>query len=223
MKTDEYFINSGVETSKIIRFRDVSDVDKVEAEDFRKKFNIERKKVFLYYGRIVKRKGLDLLIKGISKSKYKDSIFLLIAGDGDFKPDCERLAKSLLKGNYYFAGYVKPDEKYIYFSQSDVFVLPSIMENGTIEAWGLTVNEALLSNNFVICSNIVGSSYEIVTEKNGLIFEQNNLDELVSCIDKAYEYKKDEEFRKSVKVFSESYTYENMCADFLKAFNIIYK
>lgn len=218
-KTKQYFIKHNVKDKKIFLFHDVSVVEKCNVYDLRKKYFIDNdKKIFLYYGRIIKRKGLDLLINAVNKSSIKEKMHLIVAGEGEYKSECEKLVKKLGLSNITFTGFVTPENKYQYFSQSDVFILPSVAYNGVIEAWGLTVNEAVLSNNVVICSDIVGSAFELLNENNGIIFEQGNINELVYAIEKAYFFEKTDDFYKHNKRISEEYTYENMCMDFEAAF-----
>lgn len=57
-------------------------------------------------------------------------------------------------------------------------MLPSIINNGTIEAWGLTVNEALECGTPVITTNAVGSAYDLIDESNGLIVKNNDVEDL---------------------------------------------
>ncbi len=219
IKTKEYFLKHQVAEKKIHLFHDVSTVEKCSVIDLKEKYKIDtNKKIYLYYGRIIKRKGLDILIKAISKFKYRENIHLIVAGEGEYKHECERLAKELGLTNITFVGFVPPENKYQYFSQSDVFVLPSVAYEGIIEAWGLTVNEAILSNNLVICSDIVGAAYELLNENNGIIFKQGNIDKLVSAIEKAYFFEKTDLFYENNKKIIEEYTYTQMCKDFESAF-----
>jgi glycosyltransferase involved in cell wall biosynthesis len=145
------------------------------------KLNIRKKhlipsdwKIVLYYGRIIPRKGLDVLIRacgGILKSRKST---LLVCGDGDFRPFCERLAKKMQIDNIQFAGWISPKDKYAYFSQSDIFVLPSLFRGGVPEAWGLTVNESLQCGTPVVATTAVGSAYDLLNGRDGCMVEEND-------------------------------------------------
>ena len=64
------------------------------------------------------------------------------------------------------------------YKKTDIFIMPSYYE-----PWGLTVNEALASQNAVICSNKVGSSFDLVkNEFNGYKFKEKNYKDLASKI-----------------------------------------
>ena len=63
----------------------------------------------------------------------------------------------------------------IIYRLASVFVLPSISET-----WGLSVNESMVSGTPVIVSSKCGCAYDLVKHNtNGLIFESNNLEDLV--------------------------------------------
>ncbi|MGL4731221.1 MAG: glycosyltransferase family 4 protein [Clostridium sp.] len=176
-------------------------------KNIRKDFNIETKYVILYYGRIIKRKGLDILIRAFKDIEEENcDCTLIVAGDGDYKNECEELASSLNINKIKFVGYVHPNYRRDYFSQSDIFVLPSINHEGTIEAWGLTVNEAMSEETVVISTNAVGASFDmIVDDENGFIVEENNVSELSlamkSCLN--------DDFKLSTMKMNAKQTFEN--------------
>jgi glycosyltransferase involved in cell wall biosynthesis len=60
------------------------------------------------------------------------------------------------------------------YASADVFVLPSL-----VESFGITILEAWASKVPVIASKVGGVPYFVEHEKNGLLFENNNLDQLV--------------------------------------------
>lgn len=181
-KTLEYFLKLGIKREKIFLVSDASEVQRSKKNfELKKQYNIsENKKVILYYGRIVKIKGLDYLIKAFYnlKKEYSD-VYLLICGDGEFKSECIELAKSLNITDISFIGKVSPEDREIYFSQCDIFVLPSRFYNGHVDAWGLTVNEAMQFGKPVISTNAVGAAFDMIIDGvNGFTVEQANECEL---------------------------------------------
>lgn len=226
-KTYDYFIKCGVKKEKIFIAPDASIVKNDSVyEDIRKKHNISQdKKIILYYGRIIKRKGLDILIRAC-KEIDNDNLYLLVCGDGEFKNYCESLAGKLNLSNICFAGFVKPEKRYIYFSQCDVFVLPSYFYDGEGEAWGLTLNEAMQFGKPVISTSAVGSAYDLIQSgENGYFIEQNSVDELqkaivkIICNEKKMKYMGDA----SKNIINKSYSYTNMVNGFLNAVKFVLK
>ena len=134
-------------------------------------------KIFLYVGGMLKEKKVDLLIKAFEKlnSKYNDVILWLV-GDG---PDYDYF-KSLSKQNkkIIFWGR-KVNDVDIYFAACDFFVLPGI--------GGLALNQAMFWGKPCIVSEADGTEDDLIIEDiTGCRFEKNNVDSLVSAMEKLY-------------------------------------
>lgn len=184
-KSREYYLNMGIESTKIYVAVDSSTSPKGKKyEDIKQKFNMETEsKVILYLGRIVERKGCHILIQALDRILKENKAYLLIAGDGDQKQQCIDLTKRMSEEDrIIFCGKIQPDERKNYYLQSDLFVLPSFSLGGVCEAWGLTVNEALECGTPVIATTAVGSAYDLIDDKNGFLVQENNIDELKKAI-----------------------------------------
>lgn len=219
-KSQEYFINLGLNKENIRIAVDASEVEKNDNYlDIRlnKSLNNDTK-IILYYGRIIERKGLDKLIKAYKNICYKyKNIALIICGDGkEFKEKCINLAKDLNVKNIFFEGYVDPKNRYDYFYQSDIFVLPSYFYNGISEAWGLTVNESIQCMTPVIATEAVGAAYDLLDGNNGIMISENNIRELEEVLEE-FLYKKDvDEIKRACIKTYEKYNYKNMINSFIQ-------
>lgn len=150
--------------------------------DFEIKYQIpSHAKVILYFGRLVERKGIMVLLKAFQRMQ-SDNTYLLICGEGEFKKACENYAKIHNMHRVVFAGKIQPEERLNYYRRASVFVLPSFPQEGVIEAWGLTVNEALEAGCPVIATDAVGSSYDLLDGKSGMQIESNNVEVLFQAI-----------------------------------------
>lgn len=223
-KAHQYFEGLGIKNEKISVAIDASGVkEKLIAYKIKEKYKLsDDTKIILYYGRIVERKGLDLLIRAYSELKYKGiNSCLLICGDGPFKRDCERLVKELQLDKVIFEGFVDPSYKYTFFSQCDIFVLPSYFYNGIPEAWGLTVNEAMQCGKPVIATTAVGAAYDLINGKNGKMIQENNINELVNSLNELLTSENKEKIKEECKNVYEKFNYDNMINSFIKAINKI--
>ena len=142
--------------------------------------------IFLYLGRIVYYKGLDILIKAVSM--LEENVIVLVVGDGPYRSYCESLAKELgVFESFVFLGECESEESSFFYQISDCFVLPSRFVDGVSvghESWGFTVNEAMMAGLPVISSTAVGAAHDlIVNNKTGYVFEQNSHIELSEAID----------------------------------------
>ncbi|MCD6171969.1 MAG: glycosyltransferase family 4 protein [Thermoplasmata archaeon] len=159
----------------------------------RRKIGIEHDfPMILYIGRLVPRKGIDVLIFSMKKvvKKYPNAI-LFIAGKGKILPILKAMANLAgVEKNIKFLGYV--DDKilpYLY-SAADVFVLPSI----TGESFGIVLLEAMASGTPIVATKVGGIVEIIENEKNGIIVESGNTKETAKAILKILE---DDRIRKN--------------------------
>lgn len=133
--------------------------------------------VFLYVGRICKRKGLDILVQALNiVSKEHKNFTLLIVGNTEDDIFFNEI-KSCMKFNFKHVDYVENDLLYKYYCISDFFILPS-----RIEPWGLVVNEALSCGVPTVVSSEVGAKDLIKDGYNGYIFKNEDVVDLYDKI-----------------------------------------
>lgn len=180
--------------------------------DIRTQFSIPKeKRIILFMGRLVSRKGCCLLIKALINELNNLNACLIIAGDGPEKELCEKLSNN--NKNILLVGKVQPCNRRYFYEQSDVFVIPSICEKGVIEAWGLTVNEALECGLPVIATDIVGSAYDLINAKNGIVVKNNDEIELYNAVKRILS--NDELYiSERIKSCYEKYSVKNMAKSF---------
>lgn len=133
--------------------------------------------VILCVGEFSKRRNQQMILKAFREIlNKKDNVFLVFAGTGECLGACKRLAKKLrIEDNVHFLGFVE-DINLIYRS-ADIVVSSSISE-------GLPFNimEALFCGVPVVASLIKGHVDVLENNFNSLLFESENIQELVSCL-----------------------------------------
>lgn len=143
--------------------------------------------VFLYFGRIIKWKGLDILIESFGKVNllYKNCT-LLVVGDGDFKEECIELVRAKKISNVIFERAIDDcnnELKAGFFGLCDVFVLPSTIINDKAEGWGLTVGEAMSLGKPIIVTDAVGCCDDLVEEGvNGFIAKHGSVESMTNVL-----------------------------------------
>lgn len=122
------------------------------------------------------RKGLDILFQAISK--IKDQNYCLhIGGGGKLLNEYKEISSKLnISEKCRFYGSIKPNKIPEFFSQLDVFILPSRKES-----FGVVVIEAMATGIPVIAT-ICGGPEEIVTKETGILIEKENVEELKEAI-----------------------------------------
>jgi glycosyltransferase involved in cell wall biosynthesis len=181
------------------------------------KYAIELRSIFgdkiviLYFGRLIKKKGVDYLIRAFAKLQKKSrSVVLVLAGDGPERRNLEKLCGELKLFDVAFIGAVDERIKPAYFLAADIYVYPSITLE-LPEEWPLGVVEAMSVGKPVIITTAVGSAPDVVYQGiNGYIVPEKNVDALYGAIKVLLE---DENLRvnagiASKKTIEQTFTYE---------------
>ncbi|MFA0832421.1 MAG: glycosyltransferase family 4 protein [Methanobacterium formicicum] len=125
---------------------------------------------FLFVGRLVPRKGLDILIDSLvilSKNKIKQ-IHVDIVGDGPlFNYVKKKITKNNLK-NCKLWGYISQNDLNELYDGADCFICPSYLEG-----FGIVLLEAACKN-LAIIANDIEVFKEIFTEDEAIYFEKDD-------------------------------------------------
>ena len=113
---------------------------------------------FLYIGRLVDYKGVDMLIKCLNKFKDSGNNFRLdILGSGVDENLLKKEVHNLGLENYIvFHGFKNFDEKLKFYKNASLTFIPSIVSDKRLEGGPLTLIEAMSQKNICIVSDSVG-------------------------------------------------------------------
>ena len=134
---------------------------------------IHEKPYILYLGRLVRLKGVDILMQAFSRIIMQHpGIRLKIAGDGKEKDNLIRLGDNLgIAGNIDFLGVVRGYEKTQLLSGALFLVLPSQREGLPV-----VVLEAFASRVPVVASSVGGTSDIIKDDENGFLVPYGDIE-----------------------------------------------
>ena len=155
-------------------FREESLNQKKRAMSTRQQYGWSHSVVFLYVGRLIKRKNIDCLITAAQQIKDLP-IAVLIAGEGEERESLQALARD--SNIISFVGSLTQAELPFYYAMSDVLVLPA-----SKEPWGLVINEAMACGLAVIAHQHCGAAVDLVTTENGIKLQDISVEELVLAI-----------------------------------------
>lgn len=132
----------------------------------------------IFVGRLVKGKGIDLLLKALSKINYDYK--LIIAGDGDELYNLKRYTKELkIESKVNFIGFLQRDQLKKYYASSSLFILPTLGD-----CYGLTILEAMCSSLPVITSIYADGAIDLIEEsKNGYIIDPYDTEKFARIIE----------------------------------------
>jgi len=147
-------------------------------------------KVILCAAKFLKRKRLMDLIQAFEWLGLP-SVVLVIVGDGEEKPVCERYVKTRKLRGVHFVGFKNQSELPQFYVVADVFVLPS-----EDEPWGLVLNEAMCFGLPVIATDQVGAAYDLIKHgMNGFVYQVGKIEGLKDYLEIVL---KDQELRRKM-------------------------
>jgi glycosyltransferase involved in cell wall biosynthesis len=138
----------------------------------------------LFVGRLVPRKGVDVLLHAIQQLRMDSRLTLRVVGGGPEKPRLEKIAADLALGERVrFDGIVSADEIAVRFRACDALVLPAIITaSGDTEGLGVVLIEAMGYGKPVIAS-AAGGILDIVADRDtGLLVPPGDAGKLAEAI-----------------------------------------
>jgi len=193
--------------------------DEISIEERTVPKDINKELVFLFAGRMVYRKGLELLFDAIMEIPDEWKYIVKIVGTGPelshLKHRCE--LNSLLSAHVQFMGAVEYSEMQREYEMSDVLIMPSIRETT-----GTVLIEAMSQGMPIITINKFGGAI-LVDENTGWLYSGENQksyiaglkNAMVACIVNPKEVeRRGQNARKKVK----DYTWKRKCDQYEKIY-----
>jgi len=136
-------------------------------------------KIMLAAARIEKEKGIQFCISALGALPKFGDAKLIIVGSGSYLPQLKRMAlEAGLEKEVIFAGPVRQKELSDYFNACDVFLNPTLRQNG----YDLTIIEAMSCGKPVIVSDIGSNPTAVEDGKDGVLVPIKNSSELANAI-----------------------------------------
>lgn len=150
--------------------------------------SVERKPVILSVGRLVERKGCDMVIEALPKViEQFPRVVYLIAGEGPYRPQLEqRISARAVRDHVIFAGRVPDDDLPCLHALSDVFVMPSRerLEFGDVEGFGLVYLEANACGKPVVAGRSGGVPDAVIDGVTGFLVDPLSAQDTASAINR---------------------------------------
>jgi len=136
--------------------------------------NEEGSPLFVFMGRLVDWKNIDVLIEALVVVMGKADVHLAILGDGKERGRLESLVAHLgLEKHVQFMGFLAQTECSEWLQKSTALLLPSLYECG-----GAVVLEAMAMRKPVIATNWGGPA-DYITEQTGILIEPKSRDQMI--------------------------------------------
>ena len=151
------------------------------------RYGLVDKTVILCVGRLVQRKGQDVLIQAMATiGKHHPQAHLVIAGSGNYERALQKLVKSAgVKSQVTFVGRVAFQELPELFRVADIFASPTRDRFGGLEVEGLGIVflEASASGLPVIAGRSGGSPDAVQANHTGLVVDGKDVSAVAKALD----------------------------------------
>ncbi len=144
------------------------------AADLRRRLALAGGPVLLSVGRLVARKGFDLVLQSVAALRHDcPELTYILVGDGPERPRLEALVRDLdLAGHVRFLGATDDLTKWAAYDLCDVFVMPNRVLGGQDwEGFGIVFLEAALAGRPAIGGRTGGANDAIADEVTGLLID----------------------------------------------------
>jgi len=187
-------------------------IEKIKTKN--KKFNNKIK--IGYFGKIEKRKGIELLINSLEQEKINCEVIIYGNIENSYAKKMILKSKSL-RNKFEFKKTIISIDKIL--KKIDFVILPSI----NFESFGMILIEAMSFGVPSICSNLGSMKEVIINNCNGLVFKRNNVRDLSKTLLKATKLTETEKkkFRKNCfNIFTKKFDSKIMSKKYLE---LVYK
>lgn len=169
---------------------------------------------FVYYGRVIKEKGIEQAIKLVNKLN-EENIKCSLDIYGQCKEEYLEIIKNKFTENISYHGEIKPNGKIEYeiLSKYDIFIFPTEYPGECLPG---ALIDCYIAGLAIIASNWKYAKEYISENENGKIFEYKNYDDMYN---KTLEMIKDNsisKYKKNSKKLSKKYEIENVLLNFKK-------
>jgi len=168
--------------------------------------------------RFDKRKNHEKVLMALRNLKqiYPDIVYICI-GYGDEEKNIKDLVKELdLSSQVMFFKEISEDLKNALIAKSNIFVMPSIIHEKSVEGFGIAYVEAAQYGVASLGGKDGGASDAIKHETTGLICDGNELEDIYSSLNSMLDNKKYSELGKNAREYSSKFNWSNTIEEYKK-------
>ncbi len=135
-------------------------------------------------GRLVEKKGFDVLLDAVASLRGRVPVRVTIAGGGELaEPLARRVRKLGLEAIVRMPGPLRQDEVTTLLREADVFVAPCVVgEDGNADGLPTVILEAMASGVPCISTRVTGIPEVVIDGRTGLLCTPGDSDELAAAL-----------------------------------------
>ena len=203
-------LKNDLEKMKINNVEVLSNFRKVKK--FKNTYVKTNKTKFVYYGRVIKEKGIEEAIRLVNRLN-NEGLNCSFDIYGQCKEEYYNKIKKYFNENIQYHGEIKTNNKIEYeiLSKYDIFLFPTEYSGECLPG---ALIDCYISGLAVIASNWKYAKEYIINNKNGKIFEYMNYEDMYMKTKEMINEHCIEQYKRKSKELSEKYLIENLLNDF---------
>ena len=215
---DKWISKYGIDKKKITFLPNGIDKSYIEPIDYQDELvenKLNKKFIISYIGRFEKYKGVQDIIEILPEitNEHKNVVLVAMGNKGNYSETIEKLILEKDVSNNVRLLYSPSDitiKKIL--SLSNIFILPS-----SWEAFGISILEAMATNNAIVSTRTEGGEYLIKEDENGFLYDYQDKGELknylIQLIDNKLLLNK---IKKNNYLKVQNFFWEKICIDYQK-------
>lgn len=195
---------------------DITNVEKLnnfrKVESFKNNYQKTKEIKFVYYGRVIKEKGIEEAIN-LTNRLNEEKIKCTLDIYGQVKNEYFDKIKSLFTESINYYGEIKPNNKIEYeiLSKYDIFIFPTEYPGECLPG---ALIDAYISGLAVLVSNWRYAKEYVEDGENGYIFEYKNYEDMYNKVKKLINSQEIQKFKDTSLELSKQYMIEHILLDF---------
>ena len=183
-----------------------------EATLFKNNYQKTEATKFVFFGRVIKEKGVEVAIS-LMKKLNSDKFNVILDIYGQITPEYLKEIESNFDNNIQYKGEIQPNgrKEYEILSYYDVFILPTEYPGECLPG---ALIDAYIAGLAVIVSDWPYAKEYVIENKNGKIFAYKNYDDLFSKAREMIVNNEILDFKRESKKLSEKYQINYLLSDF---------
>ena len=138
----------------------------------------------LFVGRLVERKGVEVLVRALARLRHRRDAELVIVGSGNREDSVQQTAaREGVAGHVHLRGFVTAEQLAREYATADIFVLPAVVDSrGDTEGLGVVLLEALAYERPIVASHAGGITDIVVDGVTGWLTDPGDAEVLAERI-----------------------------------------
>jgi len=182
-------ISIGIKPEKTVTITPGLDTDRfsprVDPSAVRKRFDLDDKKVILTVSRLVRRKGIDVVISALPKilKDVPNAVYIIVGCGSEESSLKKSVREKALSKNIIFTGGISEEELPEYYASCDLYVMPNRETDSdeTFEGFGISFIEASACGKPVIGGMSGGAAEAVEDGVTGLLVVPEDEDAVASA------------------------------------------